>query len=384
MDVGGGGTDKRVTLSDLGTLTVDPGFDADATKALVNLDLKASFGGKAVFPSLESDFTLDWKQIADPGDATNLIVTFDNVRMNLGSFLSEMAYGVFEQVQHVLAPLNSTLNSDLIGDKSLLEVLIDPIPGISYALGRDVNFLDLMNFTGKAEIPEATEPAIRAIINILDIYSFLESVMKTPDYGSGLNIEFGKFTVGGDQLQEEVTSIIPSVADTGWVDQISNWSGGNSELDSLIEGLDGRSEEGEDLIPFSFPFLDDPLSLFCLMLGRTETFENKPIDLFVFNLPDGIGVNASWTDYVPFPPFPVIGLDLTVGLGFNLDLGFGYDTDGIRAYKDGGYSDPTDLFLGFYVSDWDDQGNDVPEVKLSGTVGIGVNALGLAGGEVSW
>ena len=372
-DISGGGADNRVTLDELDSLAVNPDLRAD-THASVNLHFTASFDGKAVFPSLDSDFTLVWDAITDPSAASGLAITFDNVRMNLGSFLSDMAYHIFEQVQNVLAPLNSALNSDLIGDKSLLEMLIDPIPGISYLLG-DTNFLDLMEFMG-AEGVKAAEQPIRAMIRVLDIYDFLADVVQGSN-GSSVWIEFGEFTIVGNQLREQIDEIDPSPEDESWIDQLAAWADSEPDVEAepFLEGLKAKPEDGG----FLFPFLDgdEPGSfpLFSLMLGRMEDFNGEAIDLFLYDLPllDFFG---GYTHYFPFPPFPAVGLTLGGGLGLTIDLAFGYDTTGIEEYQT--TKDPLALFDGFYVVDKYDGEQDIPEVQIKAGVELGASAAKVA------
>ncbi len=367
-----GGTDGQLFEDDLESL--DLSVETSAT-ANVDLGLVASVGGNAVFPSMSAEFVLDWV-ITEPENGAGLTVEFNDVSVNLGSFLSDMVYDIFAQVQRVLAPLNSTLNSDLIGDQSILELILAPIPGISYLQGEDTNFLDLLRLC-HVDIPESVDTAIQAMIDILGMYDSLEKqIASDPNFGSDIDIAFGSFTIVGPQLLEEENDSADLIvqdeepATTDWIEQLEESDLSLPEFTDLVGESDAQDPAKAE---FSFPFMEDADSIFSLLLGRTTKFDGSPIDFFEFDVPT-ISLEGELEHFVPFPPLPIIGIWLKGKLGLEIELGFGYDSMGLEAFNAGGFKDPTALFEGFYVSDNVEGDEDRPEITLSATVGASLGA----------
>ena len=136
-------------------------------------------------------------------------------------------------------------------------------------------------------------------------------------------------------------------------------------LPSLV---DGKSE-------LQLPFLTDPLKAFGILLG-------KPVDLISFNPPPASFAMSTGLE------FPIVGplvAKLSAGLGFNLNIGFGYDTSGLYALAQGGSA--TDLAKGVFIRGATDaNGNVLPVMTLSGyaqagaAVDLGLIDAGVAGG----
>src|SRR4030095_7728528 len=89
-----------------------------------------------------------------------------------------------------------------------------------------------------------------------------------------------------------------------------------------------------------------------------------------------------------FPIVGPVGVKLGGALGGTAHFGFGYDTAGIKQFKEHGFnpSHVVDLLDGFYVSDRanaDGSGDDVAEVTLAGGLAAALElnaAIGEAGG----
>ncbi len=130
------------------------------------------------------------------------------------------------------------------------------------------------------------------------------------------------------------------------------------------------------------PVLDDSSSLIGLMLGRN-------LDLFQLILPT-LDVGFTYTQTFPILP-PVLFGNVDGLLGAQLQLGFGYDTNGILKYSKTG--DPADLFDGFYIDDQLSGGKDLAEAVVFGAIYVtaglpripefpGINYAAEAGGGI--
>src|SRR5437899_12750571 len=89
--------------------------------ALVNLDLIASFGGNVMFPSLRADFHLDWSFSTATGlSGSRPNVAFNNIRLDLATFLSDFLNPIVSQVQKIVPPI-----------KPAPDILTAPLPVLS-------------------------------------------------------------------------------------------------------------------------------------------------------------------------------------------------------------------------------------------------------------
>ena len=106
-----------------------PHVDLDAN---VQLHLTSSVTSSANFPHLEADFRLVW--MYHTGGANNGVqaLGFDNVRLNLGEFVSR-----------TITPLLQDINSTLKPLLPIAQVLGTPLPVLSDLAGSNVTLLDL-------------------------------------------------------------------------------------------------------------------------------------------------------------------------------------------------------------------------------------------------
>jgi hypothetical protein len=93
----------------------------------VNLGLAVSYQGDANFPRLFTDFHLGWAfSPTDPGLAGGTPqVAFNDVRLDLGSFVTQFAGPLLAKVKQVLEPV-----------RPIVQLLTDPLPVISEFEGR--------------------------------------------------------------------------------------------------------------------------------------------------------------------------------------------------------------------------------------------------------
>src|SRR5207244_1126751 len=88
---------------------------------------------------------------------------------------------------------------------------------------------------------------------------------------------------------------------------------------------------------FAFPIFEDPAQIFGLLMGRPAVLVTYDLPPFVLDFK----YEQSFEIYGP-----LFGL-VTAGLGFKVDLAFGYDTQGIADFASGGFKNPLDLLSGF-------------------------------------
>ena len=98
----------------------------------------------------------------------------------------------------------------------------------------------------------------------------------------------------------------------------------------------------------TFPILDDPENLFNLLLGNYDL-----VEFFRYDLPQ-FQFDAAYSQFIPLPPFPVVGAELRGSFGAAIDLEFRFDGSGIETFN----------FLdGLFVD-----GSDDPELTLTASI----------------
>src|SRR5262249_18495822 len=114
------------------------------------LILTASFGNDADFPSIQTGLNVTWNfnvmwdssknHWASDGDTPT--VSFDNVKLNVGQFISKFVSPIVSKIQDVIKQL-----------EPVLDVVTARIPVISDLLGSDISLLTLAATFG--DIPQS-------------------------------------------------------------------------------------------------------------------------------------------------------------------------------------------------------------------------------------
>ena len=161
-------------------------FTADAG---VHLHLTTGFGS-ADFPSLQADLditwmfsTADWQSGGDKPD-----VAFNNVELDLGSFISNFAGPIIQQVKNIIDPVEPVLN-----------VLTARIPVISDLSGQDISLLSLAAIFGN--VPQSD------VNDFVSVYNALKGIVDAPVPTPGMDvmISLGSFDLNSYDLRSAPT-----------------------------------------------------------------------------------------------------------------------------------------------------------------------------------
>jgi Ca2+-binding RTX toxin-like protein len=338
---GDGRTPSRVSLGaalDL-DFSADTGIEiidvAPEGKANINLELATSFDDSVVLPSVVTDLEIALDLVKD----SEPIIYFRDVGIGLGSFLSSFVAPVLDVVQDVTStePL-----------QTIVDLLSEKIPILNMTL---IEAAQKLSESGLGEIDPETLEFIKVAAEIIN---FINSI---PVDSENTVISFGDFAVSGSEVQNGgLSNASPLVLgdSTDPFEQLGEQR--NNGFWSTLEEEDTR---------FSFPIFTDSNEVFNLLLG-------KPADLFELDLPL-LGLGFEYES----PPIPIFGpLSLVVvgKAGAAANINFGFDTYGLQAFQDSGYSDPTLIAQGLYLSD-EPPGN--PPEPLDGGRSF---ALGLGAG----
>ena len=394
-------SDTHLGFADIGNLDLAAKVKAAAAVELdLSLGLNPGMVGAGVasgMPKVLADFLLDWNldddrttpeldfvNLTDIGNAMQdglQLVEFDDLRLDVGSFVSDVLGPIVQKVKEVTEPL-----------QPIIDVITAPIPVISDLAGSPVTLLDLAASFGHVD------PGL--IYGIADIIDFVNSI---PDPGEanlaiplmsgalkifdasdvsmpgGVNLWDKNFKLGdkADALVNKVHDQIGNLQSTianATVSADSANAHAKEALTSMFGGKGAHNGKGG----FSFPLFDHPEQIFNLLLGK-----KSDLALVEYRLPT-LDFQFEYSQF--FPIFGPLGVSIYGTVGLTIDLGFGYDTRGIREFIDSKATHPELLVDGFYLTDLDSSGNDIPELTFFGGVGaaaelnLGIASAGVAGG----
>jgi Ca2+-binding RTX toxin-like protein len=367
----------KLSFSELGDLRITPKIAAEAK---VNLDMVLSLNSDmvdepAAFPNIRSDFVLDWSL----GDATNSyialteigdaiqhglkLVEFQNVSLDLGSYISDFLGPTLKQIQDVTKPL-----------QPMIDFITTPFPVLS-DMGVELTFLDLAEYYSKGRFDAGFFESVAEIItfvNSIDVGGF-DTVW----------INFGNLTIfdiNDEKLKELNLSDTQQLSDNqAFLDNAIQVN--DNAVETAIANSDDNTRSGDrsksagfyDKLKkngrFDLPILNDPSQIFNLLLGKDATlitYDMKPLELgFEYQSP-----------FITI--FGPLGVRFGAGLGATIDFDFGFDTYGIRKFIDSDFVNPGLIFAGFFVDD-----GDHPELQITGRLWAAAELnLGIAYGGV--
>ena len=132
------------------------------------------------------------------------------------------------------------------------------------------------------------------------------------------------------------------------------------EAINVVKGLVEENVETKD--KFSLPILDDPSSLFGVLMGKNVTLVAYDMAPLTFDF--------DWSKF--FSIWGPLGVSINLEAQIVIDFAFGYDTKGFVDFVDTGFKNPLLIANGLYVSDhpsnplYDGTGEDLPELEFDG------------------
>jgi Ca2+-binding RTX toxin-like protein len=386
--------DLKLSFAELGLMTASVSLSAEAK---VDLGLVAQFNKgilpetiQSLLPKLQTGFYLHWDTGDITSDAFNFadslkFVGFDDVRIDMGSFLGDFLGPFVGKIAEITGPL-----------QPVIDVFTARLPLISDLAGRTVTLLDIAALFG-----EVDPGMIYAIADIVTLANQIGSIsgnnslmipignFKLYEAGAGgalgdeqfaRNLSLPTFSLSGaNDADFDLAALIPGFSKADFLNALdSPLNSGNEQSRALSQSLLTGTAPGAG--SFSFPLFDTP-ALFGLLLGRD-------VSLVEYDLP-AFGVDFTYVQ--KFPIWGPLFARITGSVGLSIDLAFGYDTFGVRKFADGNFSNPLDLLAGFYVNDTDQPGGvgaDVPELILRGElfagaeINLGIASAGVEGGII--
>ncbi len=389
----GSGDDGILTFDEITALT-----SSTAIKNLFNYDIQGdsamSFGvettidGSAAIPSFSFDLAslfplFDYSNTTEARESTSATsIYFDNIKLDLGSYISNMLSPVVDGIDDILTPLYPVVDA-LYSDTEIFSNL-----GLVSTFDMDgdnqVSPIDLSNWfadfyagmdqkRGKElqAAVESTTEFLSTVKGVMDLVRDLEEISVsgdnfTIDYG---NYELAAFKAGNAEAETPKVKEDEVTKELGKEDEkTGDAARATEDDDGNINPFAGVMSQLDEL-GFNIPLIDDPSNAINLLLGQD-------VDLFTWEMP-GMGMSAELEK--TFPVYPGIEGVIQGAFGVDAHIGFGFDTYGLNEWKDSDFEldDAWKVFNGFYVSDWDENGKDIPEFTLDASMGagMGINAV---------
>ena len=265
----------------------------------------------------------------DSLDTSYLNLDMDDIELNVGAFLGDVATEVLAKIVEAYEPI-----------QPIVDILTGEVPLVSQ-LSKKVNngavtFIDAMSWFG-----EGGE-------SIIEVINFLDQI---DDYAS--------------YLTDTGTIVLGSLSQTG-ADVLSA-SSSSLQFDEAVTTMSGMSSLGSGQSAasagISFPIFDDPAGQLANFLFGGEA------DLFLWDIPD---FDASFDFRQSFPVFPPLYVSLFGGVDVATNFDLGYDTRGIRLFTES--SQATDLLNGLYFHDDNHLGDPTTDAELTFGAEIGAGA----------
>ena len=352
-----------------------------AASGNVSLPMILSIEGSDAIPRLEAtlDFSLGVTETITPGtpltqDITPASFSLDNVGINLGSFITNFLRPATQFLDKPLNAINFLINDetkDVSG--SDLGFFFAPIPilsGVPFA-----NSMTPLQLLGYLENVPEVGPVVTGFVDVIEALAKLNDFVRAVDNSSGGNniwINLGSFQI---HMPGSGGSGSKPIGDTGIsADQTATAQDGDDQVnaDSGSEDAGGQKIISQLFGPpqlsgpqFSFPILTDPFTAINLLLGNyanVDLFKFTFIDSVTINgdIPGGIqnivdkllssapqdvqdGVNA----FLSLLPVQINYDILFKNLGFNINLGAGFNASGIAQFVNS--HDPADILKGFFI-----------------------------------
>ncbi len=324
----------------------------------VSLHLAVQLGPKfdPKAPGFTTDLVFTW--MADPrAETANYSLAFKQASIDFGGLLTELFEPVFDKINTVLEPIRPVI--DLLNKQ--LPVINDLPPEAIAELDR--NHRDGVQIIDIIAMYYPAAGYLFELLNSIDVLT--RSISKG---GKDLVYSVGDFDLlgngagdvrdGGFSLSTYDFSKAKSFDSLqAFVNQAGEKWGKNPFIGQALSmaqsQLDKAKDQGRGLI---FPILEQPSLAFQILLGRD-------VDLFIYDLPayeEGYRITLPQIPLFGGVPVPITaGLD--IGYRYRFDMDFGYDT---RGFKTG---NPLD---GFYVSDVNKDGVDVPEFQAQAIINV--------------
>ncbi|MBA2708276.1 MAG: hypothetical protein H0U59_10795, partial [Gemmatimonadaceae bacterium] len=306
--------DGKLTFAELGSASLTSKLDAGAN---LNIYLAGALGSSGAFPSISSNLSVQWGFGSSPLPHTP-VVALNNVELDAGSFFSDFVLPAVQKIQTVLKPF-----------ESIVEFLQKPLPGISkIQILKDlfddnedgkITMIDLAVLAKR--IPPNFQKFLDAYEHIVDL---LNKLTQASD-ASGEVIKLGNLPLSSVDFRNPGAAATVAIGDQPTVDAAQQLQDAGAPGAANFVRASLQSAPGAGL---QFPLISQPSLIFKLLMGQGD------VDLFTYDMPElSLGIELFKTIPVYSVGAASINVVIRGGVDATIDLGFGYDTHGLKLYK---------------------------------------------------
>ncbi len=325
VDLIGDGDTGRMTLNRIITSSVSDIFHVNlGIEATLNLTLTLDIGDVGL-PRLKADFVASWAWDLENG-AEDPEIDLYNLRIEVGTFITDVLKPITDKISDILMPFKPIVDV-LLTEISGLDVLVDP-----------PNLLGLINLIartfGYSELPEGFFNAVRSMIEIVDQVDAM--------IGTEGEILLGDIMgLGTDNVRaRQAESALPAGLQSFMDRLTSDSTGGESQATGVQSGGSSTDRSGFEIVDYIL----DISNWMKLITGGDAILFTYELPYLEYELTFRQGIAT-----ITAGP-AVINVYAVGGFNIGADLGFGYDTYGIKkAIQTGNW---WQAFDGFYIADW--------------------------------
>jgi outer membrane protein OmpA-like peptidoglycan-associated protein len=368
----GSNNDGRLSFSEMSSSSTQLSdiITAEANgSAMVDLGLTVNFDGLGLdasfLPAIGTDLMIDWAVsfgTADGAEIGTPDVMFEDITLDLGSFVTDFAGPFLADIGEFLEPLGFLLDRQD-------GLLYKRLPVISDLAGETVTLKQL------AELLD-TENKITPFLNAVEQIYFLtglvaDAATEAENNGGAILIHFGNVSLSGSELDSasdeggSLADAAPNldglISGTQAIDGFNTSSGAQSGGSTAATQSFTRSVTRPSGGAVTFNILQAG-TIVDLLLGKPD------VTLIEYDLPP-FGFDFEYLQR--FPIYPPLFATLRGFFSATIDLGFGYDTLGLNQFL--ASENPLDLVNGFFLQDLDANGVDIPELTLYGGIAAGAS-----------
>ena len=387
LTVGGGaGGDAKLTFTELtsSSLDLEQVFHyAFSGNAAMSFGVTTSVAGLAAIPTFKFDLSallplFDYSNQATAAQAGNATsIYYDNIRLDLGSFITDLLDPIVGGLDDILKPLYPLVDALYSDTKVFASIGL----GRTFDVDRDgkTSTIDLSrwfaNFYAKIDavrgqkLKDSVEDTVEfldLLKGVMDLVRDLERLSAEENfyinYGS---YELAAFSAGSQESDPADVKVDGSSTKnlSKNTKQQADGGGKNQQSGKPNNSFKKTMSQANEL-GFTFPLLEDPVNVVKLLLGQDAS-------LFEWRMPN-MGMTSVIDKY--FPIYAGIEGVIEGGYEVKAHLGFGFDTYGLSQWRRDDFApgDSWKVFNGFYVADLDKNGRDVPEFSMDASMGAGL------------
>jgi len=387
----------RLTAKEIVKLSKDPNI---AFKDLINynlageanlgLEMKASVGGDAAFPSISTNLAVNYPIFnygnQEEADQQKFTLAFNDLTLDIGSFITDFAKPVFDSLNDLFKPLRPVIDVLNKDTGFLIKIFpeYDTQDQVKGYTGNKDGKLSLIEFFAGAAHDPALEGLLKPLLDqaklsypnfqqsidtatkVINLFTEIDRVTQTMaafEEGQNITIDLGSYPL--NNIKGGSTEAENSTTETSNLDNNPNLTANPPTATQIQEQVASKDSKAGNLLSslknidgLELEFLNNPITILRILLGE------KNVNLLTFDVPD-LNLLVPFTTgekvlgYVVPPGLEITG-KFDASFKAKTDLFVGFDTGGLELWRESDFSsaDSYKIFDGFYLRDGIDDNKD--------------------------